>query len=105
MPTTYVPVSPGIDMSRALGGARLTKKWLREYLRDHPEKDFRNLGLGGSYVNGQDALNMDLTLQVMSNGSTVAMVHYQRVERKPSRSDDEIPVAPAEFWGYQAVVS
>lgn len=96
MSTTYVPVVPGIDMSQALRKSnmkRLTKKWLRDYLRDNPQKDFRSLdGRGGTYVNGQDAVAMDLTLQVYDaeQRSTVAMVNFQ-----PTSANE---------WGYQAVV-
>lgn len=90
--TTYIPVSPGIDMSAALGKARLTKKWLRDYLRDNPQKDFRSLMMGGgSYVNGETALRMDLTLEVHHNGASIALVNFQ-----PTDTND---------WGYQAVVS
>lgn len=91
---TYLSVVPGIDMTRALGDMRLTKKWLRDYLRDHPEKDFRCLDTSrGTYVNGGDAtaIGMDLTLRVMRGATTVAMVNYQRTETNE--------------WGYQAVVS
>jgi len=93
MPTTYVPVTPGIDMTQALGGSRLTKTWLRDYLRVFPQKDFRNLGPGGSYVNGQEAVDGDLTFQVYDAkrpGTTIAMVYFQRT------TDNS--------WGYQAVV-
>lgn len=86
-------VAPGIDMTRALGSERLSKQWLRDYLRKNPEKDFRNLSGGGTYVNGGDAVRMDLTLQVVSmrNPATViAVVNYQR----DAHTD----------WGYQAVV-
>ncbi len=88
--TQYLSVTPGIDMSQALGEQRLTKKWLREYLRTNPQKDFRNHTGRGAYVNGQDCINGDLTLQVMRDGTTVAMVNFQPT------TDNE--------WGYQAVV-
>lgn len=94
--TTYVPVTPGIDMSAAMrrdGARRLTKKWLREYLKANPQKDFRNEDLhGGTYVNGGDAVQGDLTLQVMDPAtmSTVAMVVFQTTDTNE--------------WGYQAVV-
>lgn len=87
----YVPVAPGPNLSRLLGGQRLTKKFVREAMRDHPEWDWRNLGSGGTYVNGGDAIRYDLTLQVMENGTTKAMVNFQADETKP--------------FGYQAVVS
>lgn len=92
-------VAPGIDMSSALNGQRVTKRWLREYLRDHPEKDFRILnpvgaGASGAYVNGQDAIQNNLTLEVRSlrpgSNELVALVDFQ-----PTDAND---------WGYQAVV-
>lgn len=88
-----IPVVPGIDMQRALdrSGSRLTKKWLREYLRDNPQKDFRNVGFrSGTYVNGQDAINFDLTLEVRGGYDLVAVVNFQ-----PTDTNE---------WGYQAVV-
>jgi hypothetical protein len=89
--TTYLAVEPGVNLSRALGGERLTKKWVRERMREHPEWDWRILTPGfGSYINGQDAIANDVTLQVMRDGSTVAMVNFQ------SSADGD--------WGYQAVV-
>lgn len=90
--TTYLSVTPGIDMSQALGGKRLTKKWLREYLRDNPQKDFRNHTGPGSYVNGEDCLNYDLSLVVhdSTTQSVVASVDFQKSD--------------ANEWGYQAVV-
>jgi hypothetical protein len=93
----YLAVAAGIDMSKALNGQRITKRWLRDYLRDHPEKDFRILntrGHGGAYVNGQDAITNDLTLEVRSlragSNELVALVDFQPTD------DNE--------WGYQAVV-
>lgn len=93
--TTYLTVTPGIDMRSALGQDRLTKKWLREYLRDHPEKDFRVLTYGvRGPVNGENAIQMDLTLQVVGPydpGTVVGTVNFQPTD--------------ANEWGYQAVVS
>lgn len=93
--STYLTVTTGIDMRSALGKERLTKKWLRDYLRDHPEKDFRVLthGVRGP-VNGENVIDLDLTLQVVAPndpGTVVANVNFQRVEGTE--------------WGYQAVVS
>lgn len=90
--TTYLSVTPGIDMSQALGAQRLTKKWLRDYLRDHPEKDFRNHTGRGAYVNGEDAVRMDLTLEVFDSHLTrrVGIVNFQPTDLNQ--------------WGYQAVV-
>jgi hypothetical protein len=96
--TTYIQVFPGIDMSRALQGKRPTKRWLREYLRDNPHKDFGVLTPGmGSYVNGEDAIRHDLTLEVYATSigaSLVAVVNFQSCE--PTN---------AKPWPYQAVVS
>jgi hypothetical protein len=89
-----VPVAPGIDMSDALMGRRLTKAFLRGYLRENPQKDFRILVSGmGTYVNGEDAIRHDLTLEVRQprGGDFVALVNFQ------STDDNE--------WGYQAVVA
>ena len=96
--TKTVPVLPGIDMSRALGSARLTKDWLREYLRANPEKDFANIGTDrGAYVNGEDCIRHDLTLEVRDRNyfrdHVVALVVFQ-----PCEKTDDNP------WGYQAVV-
>lgn len=100
--TQYLAVAPGVDMTDAmhlLNGGRLTKKWLRDYLRDNPQKDFRILnpvgaGASGTYVNGQDAIRHDLTLEVRSlrpgSNDLVALVDFQRTD--------------ANDWGYQAVV-
>ena len=96
--TNYIPVSPGPDMTRALQGKNVTKKWLREYLRDNPQKDFRSLAMaGGAYVNGEDAIRDDLTLEVYRSeiGATlVAMVNFQPTEPTNARP-----------YPYQAVVS
>lgn len=91
--TTYVPVRPGINMKGRLGGDRLTKKFVREIMREHPEWDWRNLGPGGAYVNGEDAVRYDLILQVYADdlATTLCMVHFQADQTKP--------------FGYQAVVS
>lgn len=95
MTSQYVPVTPGVNLSRHLREqtktGRITKAWVREVMREHPEWDWRNLGDGGTYVNGEDAIRLDLTLQVMDNGTTRAMVNFQ--------SNVNLPV------GYQAVVS
>lgn len=91
--TTYLSVTPGIDMNSALGKQRLTKKWLRDYLRDNPQKDFRNLTRqGGTYVNGEDCIEYDLSLEVRRADSLelVASVEFQKSD--------------ANEWGYQAVV-
>jgi hypothetical protein len=92
--TEYLSVAPGIDMSTALNGGRLTKKWLRDYLRDNPEKDFRILGgrWAGSYVNGGDAMTQDLVLEVRDPQTLdlKGVVAFQRTD--------------ANDWGYQAVV-
>lgn len=89
--TTYLSVTPGIDMSQALGTARLTKKWLRDYLRDNPQKDFRNHTGAGAYVNGEDCIRQDLSLEVYDSGHRlVACVDFQSTN--------------ANDWGYQAVV-
>lgn len=92
---TYVPVQPGPNMTDLLrkDGCRLTKRWVREVMRDHPEWDWRNLGPGGTYVNGGDAIHLGLTLQVYGadGATTVAMVAFQ--------TDDTMP------YGYLAVVS
>lgn len=78
--TTYIPVTPGVNLTRALDGGRLTKKWVRDAMRDHPEWDWRNLGFGYTYVNGSDAAALDLTLQVMRDGTTVCMVTFKRTD-------------------------
>jgi hypothetical protein len=92
--TQYLPVAPGIDMREALGSKRLTKKWLRDYLRKNPQKDFRNLNGGGTYVNGEECIKHDLTLEVRSlkpgSNELVALVDFQPTD--------------ANEWGYQAVV-
>lgn len=100
--TTYLSVGMGVDMSQAWAieakpgrdgrTPAPTKAWLREYLRTHPQKDFRNLGFGGSYVNGQDAMREDLTLQFNCRSGT-ALINFQPVEK-----------SDANPWGYQAVV-
>lgn len=93
--TNYLTVTLGIDATKALGGKRLTKKWLREYLRDHPEKDFRNHthGVRGTYVNGEDCIRHDYTLEVHDlQGRSVAMVNFQTA------------LDSGNEWGYQAVV-
>lgn len=79
--TTYVPVRPGVNLSRHLRlntkNGRITKVWLRQVMRSHPEWDWFNLGLdGGTYVNGADAIRSDLTLQVMDGGTTIAMINF-----------------------------
>lgn len=94
--TEYVPVSPGINLSRHLRenskNGRLTKTWVKKVMAEHPEWDWRNLGLtGGTYVNGEDAIKSDLTLMVTNNGSHVASVTFT--------VDVNLPV------GYVAVVS
>jgi hypothetical protein len=92
-------VEPGVDMSQALGPhAKLTKKWLREYLRANPEKDFRILSgrWRGSYVNGEDCIREDVTLDVVDPHyyhEHVAFVNFQHCDRTQSN-----------LWGYQAVV-
>lgn len=90
--TEYISVTPGIDMSQALNGARLTKKWLRDYLRDNPQKDFRMVGRS-SYVNGEECIDHDLVLEVRRPGDLhlVAVATFQRTT--------------ANEWGYQAVVA
>lgn len=81
----YVPVAPGVNLTRLLAGQRLTKKFVREAMRDHPEWDWRNLSMRpGTYVNGEDAVRYDLTLQVMDNGSHVAMVDFKADVNQPS---------------------
>lgn len=89
-----LPVSLGIDMRGALGKEELTKDWLRDYLRDNPQKDFRNLNGGGTYVNGEECIKHGLTLEVRSlkpgSNELVALVDYQSTD--------------ANEWGYQAVV-
>lgn len=89
-----LPVSLGIDMRAALKEQPLTKEWLRDYLRDNPQKDFRNLNGGGSYVNGEECIRHDLTLEVRSlkpgSNELVALVDFQTTD--------------ANEWGYQAVV-
>lgn len=89
--TTYISVHPGIDMTEALNGQRLTKKWLRDYLRTNPQKDFRVAG-NGQYVNGEDAIRADLSLEVRRpiTLDLVACVDFQ------TSTHNE--------WGYQAVV-
>lgn len=92
--TLWVPVVPGVNLSSALGEARLTKKWVREIMRQHPEWDWRNLSplIRGTYVNGEDAIRHgDMVLQVMRGGSVVATITFQRTD--------------ANEWGYQAVVT
>lgn len=94
MKGSTIPVVPGIDMSAALMGQRLTKTWLRNYLRTNPQKDFRILVSGmGTYVNGEDAIRHDLTLEVMTpdQSDLVGLVNFQ------STDDGD--------WGYQAVVA
>ena len=91
--TEYLSVEPGVDMTTALNGARLTKKWLRDYLRTNPQKDFRILGgrWRGSYVNGEDCIRQDAVLEVRDRNLTlVAVVTFQATD--------------ASDWGYQAVV-
>lgn len=90
-------VTLGIDLSAALGSERLTKKWLREYLRTNPQKDFviRNTAgplarWHGKYINGQDCIRQDVTLEVHQDGKSIAFVDFQ------ATTDNE--------WGYQAVV-
>lgn len=77
--TTYVPVDLGIEMRRALGSKRLTKKWLREYLAAHPAHDFVNLGPGGTYVNGNEALRYGLVLEVHDVDRSIATVTFTEV--------------------------
>lgn len=93
--TEYVPVAPGINLTQHLARTktgRITKAWVRQVMREHPEWDWRNLGMGrGTYVNGEDAIRYDLTLQVMENGTTKAMVNFQADVN--------------EVVGYKAVVS
>lgn len=92
--TTYLSVTPGIDMSRDLASSRLTKKWLREYLRANPQKDFRIHG-SGTFVNGEDCIREDISLEVRNPATSelVAAVEFQAVERTEQNP-----------WGYQAVV-
>jgi len=92
--TTFVMVVPGIDMTRALGEQRLTKKWLRSYLADHPEKDFRISG-SGRYVNGEDCIRYNLVLEVRRPplNALVGLVEFRACER----TEDNL-------WGYEAVV-
>ena len=89
--TTYISVTPGIDMTLALGDERLTKKWLRAYLAEHPEKDFRVMG-SSQYVNGQDCVRYNLSLEVRrpSDAGLVAGVDFG--------------VTDTNEWGYAAVV-
>jgi hypothetical protein len=95
--TEYLSVAPGVDMTNAmhlLNGGRLTKKWLREYLRTNPQKDFRILGgrWAGSYVNGEECVKQDLCLEV----------------RDPQTLDLKgvvvFQMTTLNDWGYQAVV-
>jgi len=93
MPHTYVPVVPGVNLSKALDGKRLTKKWVREMMLAHPEWDWRNIGPSrGTYINGQDCVTYDVTLEVRDpkSMSLVALVTFQPTD--------------ANEWGYQAVV-
>lgn len=91
----YIEVEPGVNLSRALGGRAITKAWVRDMMRRHPEWDWRMMSTG-QYVNGGDAVRYDLTLDVQKltrSGyfSHVAFINYQ--------SDE------AEEYGYKAVVS
>lgn len=92
--TIFLSVTPGIDMTRALGDSRLTKKWLREYLRDNPQKDFRVHG-SGQFVNGEDCMRYDLELEVRrpSDHDLVAAVYFL-----------DAPRTEANLWGYVAVI-
>jgi hypothetical protein len=85
----YIPVAPGINLTQHLAAntkhGRITKVWVRQVMREHPEWDWRNLGLnGGTYLNGEDAAKHDLTLQVMENGTTKAMVNFKVDVNQPS---------------------
>jgi hypothetical protein len=87
--TEYVPVAPGINLTRHLRdhtkNGRITKVWVRSVMREHPEWDWRSLALdSGTYVNGEDAVKYDLILQVMENGTTKAMVHFKADVNQPS---------------------
>jgi hypothetical protein len=93
----YLTVAPGVNLTRHLAehtpNGRVTKAWVRLAMQQHPEWDWRNLGPGGTYVNGQDCIRQDLTLQVVdpaSPGTVKAMVNFQINVTKPI--------------GYQAVV-
>lgn len=80
----YLTVAPGVNLSRLLGGKRLTKKFVRDAMRDHPEWDWRILSVGhGTYVNGEDAIRYNLTLDVSVDGSHLAFIDFKAVERKP----------------------
>lgn len=107
--TEILNVTPGIDMSEALAGQRLTKKWLREYLRSNPQKDFRNHTGRGAYVNGEDCVNYDLSLEVRDpeTMNLVAVVEFQRVEKADFSTltpEQREQVRPQQVWGYVAVV-
>ena len=78
----WITVEPGVDMTDAIyttGSGRLTKVWLRHYLRDNPLKDFRilSIGHGGSYLNANEVIADDLTLEVYWHNRFVAVVNFR----------------------------
>lgn len=83
--TTYISVAPGINMSKALGSQRLTKKWLTTILAAYPHWDFRilnrNIG-GGTYVNGEDCIRIGLVLEVR-NPKTLDLVASVEFKGEP----------------------
>lgn len=91
----YVAVEPGVNLSRALAGHTLTKAWVRDVMNRHPQWDWREVGLT-RYVNGEDAIRFDLTLDVHKLTRSGYFEHVAFVNYQPD---------PNEEWGYKAVVS
>jgi len=90
-----VPVTLAGRMRRAFektGQTRLTKKWVRDYLRtaDMGTLLFRNESkfFPGTFVGPALAIAQDLTFEVHDDQSrSVAMVNFQFIEMRKERTD------------------
>lgn len=80
-------VVPGVNLARHLAQfspaqSGVTKRWVREAMRQHPEWDWRIHG-ETSYVNAESAIRYDLDFQVVdpaSPGTVRAVVAFHTVD-------------------------
>lgn len=78
----YLTVTLGSQAQQDLAGQRLTKKWLRDYLRSHPLTRFADQTHGSGYlvVDASIAVRDGLTFEVHNDRSeSVAVVEFQAV--------------------------
>ena len=88
-----VPVLPGPNLLKLLGDQRLTKRWVREIMKDHPEWDWRIVS--GPYINGEGAIRYKKALDVKRRNPDLTIDHVCFIEFQESVDSP---------FGYQAVV-